>query len=282
MDKVLFVSDLDGTLLGPDAKMSAESVSMLNEAIGHGALFSVATARTPSTVAALLKEISLNLPLVVMTGAAQWNPANGTFSNAVTMEPEDAGKILASIRRHNLPAFVYTLRDDKIHIYHTGPLSDRERTFIDERDASRYKRFHIRPDGESEIPDPLTDVVLFYVMQPTAQVEKAYNDIRDNCRCNAVFYHDMYGPEIGMMEIFAPEASKARAVCRLRRISGADRVVAFGDNINDIPMLKEADVAVAVENAVPEVKAVADIVIGPNTSDSVARFILESVVSLES
>ena len=49
----------------------------------------------------------------------------------------------------------------------------------------------------------------------------------------------------------------------------------FGDNLNDIPMLRCADVAVAVENAYPEVKQIAHVVIGPNSSDSVARWILE-------
>ena len=63
----------------------------------------------------------------------------------------------------------------------------------------------------------------------------------------------------------------------LKAISGADRVVAFGDNINDIPMLREADVAVAVENAVPEVKRIADVIIGPNTTDAVPRFILSAL-----
>ncbi len=38
-------------------------------------------------------------------------------------------------------------------------------------------------------------------------------------------------------------------------------------------MLQAADVAVAVENALPEVKEIADIVIGPNTDDAVAEFI---------
>ena len=59
--------------------------------------------------------------------------------------------------------------------------------------------------------------------------------------------------------------------------TGATRIVAFGDNINDIPMLKSADLAVAVANCVDEVRAVADIVIGPNTDDSVARFILDDI-----
>ena len=54
---------------------------------------------------------------------------------------------------------------------------------------------------------------------------------------------------------------------------GADRIVVFGDNLNDLSMLAVADVAVAVGNARPEVKDVADIVIGPNSADSVALFI---------
>ena len=60
----------------------------------------------------------------------------------------------------------------------------------------------------------------------------------------------------------------------LARQLGADRIVAFGDNINDLPMMHEADLAVAVANARDKVKDAAHIVIGPNTDDSVARFIL--------
>ena len=56
---------------------------------------------------------------------------------------------------------------------------------------------------------------------------------------------------------------------------GADRLTVFGDNLNDIPMMQVADCAIAVENALPEVKAAAHETIGPNTSDSVARYILK-------
>ena len=67
--------------------------------------------------------------------------------------------------------------------------------------------------------------------------------------------------------------SKAAAVKQLASEAGADRVVVFGDNLNDIPMMKVADVAVAVNNALPEVKAIAHHIIGSNTADAVARFI---------
>lgn len=57
--------------------------------------------------------------------------------------------------------------------------------------------------------------------------------------------------------------------------TGARRIVVFGDNLNDLPMMRVADVAVAVGNALPAVKEEASIVTGPNTADSVARFIID-------
>lgn len=279
MGKTLFVSDLDGTLLNSDSRLSERSVSLLNEAIEKGALFSIATARTPSTVAGLLKDVKANLPFIVMTGSAIWNPADKTFSHSITMKPEIAEEILSIIRKHNLPAFIYKLHDEKIHIYHTGLLSPLEKKFIAERDHSEYKIFHIHEDGESDIEFPLEGVSLFYSMQPSALVEETFNEIREKIDCNPIFYHDMYGEETGIMEIFAKGASKANALKLLKEISGADRVVAFGDNLNDIPMLRDADVAVAVENAVPEVKRIADVIIGKNTAEAVPEFILRATES---
>ncbi|MDX8921603.1 HAD hydrolase family protein, partial [Salmonella enterica] len=50
-------------------------------------------------------------------------------------------------------------------------------------------------------------------------------------------------------------------------------VIAFGDNYNDISMLEAAGTGVAMGNADETVKARADVVIGDNTTDSIAKFI---------
>lgn len=274
----LFVSDLDGTLLGADSKISARSAGMLNDAIANGALFSVATARTPSTVAGLLRDVDTRLPFIVMTGSAMWDAATKKYSNVIHITPADAGKVVALLRRHSLPAFIYTLKEGVIHIYHSGPLSDTEKEFIAQRDDTNFKIFHIPENGTSRLPEPLENVVLFYAMQPGSHSQAAYLDIRSVKGCNPIYYHDMYGPDLGILEVFSAQASKANALRRLKAQTRAKRVVVFGDNINDLPMMREADLAVAVENAVAEVKDAADIIIGPNTSDSVARFILDATL----
>lgn len=49
-----------------------------------------------------------------------------------------------------------------------------------------------------------------------------------------------------------------------------DQVIAFGDNFNDLSMLKSAGLGVAMGNAVDEVKACADLVIGNNAEAGIA------------
>ena len=68
-------------------------------------------------------------------------------------------------------------------------------------------------------------------------------------------------------------ARSQRLVERLRRRIRAKRVVAFGDNRNDIPLFRTADLAVCVENAAPEAREAADTVIGSNETDGVARYL---------
>ena len=271
----LYVSDLDGTLLDTDRKVSPRSVSLLNEAISGGALFSVATARTPATVSTLLSGVSCRQPLIVMTGAAIWDRDSNTYLHAAFHSEQAAARLLDVYRRHRLSSFIYTLGEDNLlHIYHIGPLSRLERQFIAERIDSPFKAFHIPDNGESELPGRLDRVLLFFCMRPTAEVEPVYDEIRSFTDIRPVYYHDMYGDEIALMEVFCPEASKAAAVSRLAAIAGADRIVAYGDNVNDLPILEIADDAVAVANAVDEVKERADRSIGPNSSDAVAQDIL--------
>ena len=278
----LYVSDLDGTLLGPDGKVSRRSVSLLNEAISDGAMFSVATARTPATVSVLLRDVHCTMPLIVMTGAAIWDRERNEYIHAAFHHEDTARRLLDVYRRHGLSTFIYTLGcDNVIHIYHIGQMSDLERSFMEERIDNPFKCFHIPDSGCSDIPERLDRVLLFYTMRPTAEVEPVHAEIRDCDDLRAVYYHDIYGDDIAIMEVFGPGASKADAVRILAGEAGADRIVAYGDNVNDLPILGIADDAVAVANAVEVVREAADRVIGPNSDDSVAADITADIKMLK-
>ena len=80
---------------------------------------------------------------------------------------------------------------------------------------------------------------------------------------------------LGFLEICPTGVSKAAGlavVCAQLGVDAAD-VLAFGDNVNDVPMLVWAGHGVAVANAHPELRAIADEVTGSNDDDGVARYL---------
>lgn len=275
--RTLFISDLDGTLLNGESRISDETRRLINEAVKNGALFSIATARTPATVSTLLEGMDLRLPMVVMTGAALWDMRANKYSNVRFHSPETARRLIEIYREAKLPTFIYALGEDHIiHIYHLGKMDSLARRFMEERIDNPFKTFHVNEEGESESLPPLDRVLLFLTMQPTEAARRVYDEVCQKVACRPIFYHDMYGDEIAELEVFAPDASKAVGVREIAALADADRIVAFGDNVNDLPMLKAAAHGVAVGNAVAEVREVADEVIGNNTDDAVARYVFEA------
>lgn len=272
----LYVSDLDGTLLDPSSQVSDRSRELLNRAIGGGALFTVATARTPATVSGLLRGVDMRMPAVVMTGAALWNPSDACYSRVRAIPPATVRKMKEIYRRYGVPTFVYALRDGIIDMSHYGAMNAQEREFLDARIDSPFKRFGAEECDPDGMPSGCGNIALFYAMQPDEMVARVYEEVR---RLDVTLhsYHDIFGPETAILEVFGPGVSKASAVRDLARSVGASRIVAFGDNVNDLPLLREADVSVAVGNALDEVKEAADVVIGTNAEDAVARFILDDM-----
>ncbi len=270
-EKTLYVSDLDGTLLDNTSRISPESASMLNEAIADGALFTVATARTPATVQTLLSGIKMTLPAIVMTGAGQWDLSAQRFRSITLVPEEDAERIAKAFEQVSLRPFVYCVSDNSfINVYHPKVMSKREASFFEERRHLALKRFHL-----GQKPSRHDKVALFFATGPEKLVETVCGELRELTDCAVSWYKDVITPDTGLIDIYAPGVSKARAIERLAREVGATRVVAFGDNLNDLPMLRAASVGVAVENALPEVKDEAALTIGPNSAHSVARFILD-------
>lgn len=272
--KTLYITDMDGTLLDNRGNVSKRSAEIISELTDSGATISVATARTPATVENILAGTRTANDLVLMTGATLWSRPEGCFEGMHLLPQADVELMLGIFRQYGMHPFCYVMRD-KAHldVYHSAnKLTQAEEAFVYLRRNLRLKTFHL-----SE-PCPIESshrVVLFFGMGSKENIVKVAEHLRQLSDCYISYYKDTYIPDLWFLEIFAPGVSKAAGVAQLKKYLGADRVVAFGDNLNDIPMLQMADMAVAVENALPEVKAIAHKVIGPNTDDSVARFIAE-------
>ncbi|MBQ0119978.1 MAG: HAD family hydrolase [Bacteroidales bacterium] len=269
--KTLYVSDMDGTLMGSDSRVSKATAAILNRLIDErGLLFTVATARTPATVVPLMSEVKTTLPYIVLAGAAMWDAQQGTFVDVQSIPHDTVRDISAIFEKHGLHPFIYRQHGNMIHAHHCGAMSQQEEGFVKERLNTPFKRFFLDNSHYATSDD---QAMLIFSMNDYATLERIYNEVRATVDCSPMFYHDIFDPSVGLLEIYTSGCTKAGAIRRLAQRINADKIVAFGDNRNDIAMLQAADHAVAVENAFPEVKAVAHEVIGPNTADSVAHYI---------
>ena len=81
-------------------------------------------------------------------------------------------------------------------------------------------------------------------------------------------------------QIYQQGAEKSLAVRRLARMLGVELrdTIAFGDDFNDIEMLRACGIGVAMENAAPQVKAVADAICASNNNDGAARWLAENIL----
>ena len=74
--KTLYISDLDGTLLNENALLSEDTIQGLNKLIEKGVNFTVATARTNATVVKMLKNVNIQLPVILMNGVTIYDIRN--------------------------------------------------------------------------------------------------------------------------------------------------------------------------------------------------------------
>lgn len=270
--RTLFVTDLDGTFLGPDAQVSPESARLVSDAVRRGALFTVATARTPATVVPLLKHTLTSAPPIVMTGAALWDREKARYVNPQLLDADAAEHIVNTLAQHGCHPFIYTLTSDGLlHVYHGAhTLSRVEQRFVDDRQGLPLKRFYL---NAQVTPADRNSVVLIFAMGEASRIQAAARALDGTTTCSLSQYSDTYNPGIALLEIFAPGVSKANAVLALKQRLGADRLVVFGDNLNDLPMMAVADEAIAVANALPAVRDAAHLIIPDNSTASVARHI---------
>lgn len=271
----LYATDLDGTLLDASAHISPETARMFNSLTDRGVEIAFITARTPATVEPIAAGLRGLMPSVMMTGAAIWDFAARKYLKVHYHRPDEALKINEIFLRHGVGAFAYTLPPgtNTLRVYHPAEsLTEIERKFVEERTLNDLKTFSLATPLP---PGAENHTVLFFAMGSASDMQAVADEVNSATSCSASWYPDTYHPGLALLEIFTAGVSKAAGLEELRRLTGAGRVVAFGDNLNDIPLLRAADRAVAVDNAHPQVKLAAHEIIGPNTSDAVIRYIAD-------
>ncbi len=269
----LFLSDLDGTLLNERGEVSEISAQLINKAVSDKNYFSIATARSYDTAALLMRQINVNVPSVLLNGALVCDLSSGKIYRYNSIPPLHARKISEIFLRHHRPPFCYLLKDksnaSSIEIQYIRTSTPFDDEFICEcvRGGSCVKNV-----TEFDFAHP---ALYFTAMDTEAVIMPIYDEIKNLEGCNITLYGDTYHEGYFFLDIFAAGTSKAAGAEYVKKITGAGTVIAFGDSINDIPLLRSSDKAICVSNASKEVKSVCDEIIGNCNDDAVARYIYD-------
>lgn len=276
MKTTLYLSDLDGTLLDREACLPLRDAEKINRLTAEGVRISFATARTVRSVAAILSAVDFSLPgcapVALMNGTMIRDMRAGRYLAVEKIPREAALPILSALDEAGAEPFVYTVdaenpvRGDPLVTSYRRLANEAMRRFRDER-IEKYGKPFLRFTSPEDLPG---EIVYFCVLGGEARIRAASAAVGAVAGIRQTFYADAYQPDVWYLEIFPETASKKRAVEFLREAVGADRVVAFGDNRNDLPMFEAADTAVAVSSAQPEVLAAADFIC-ENVPDWIAR-----------
>jgi Cof subfamily protein (haloacid dehalogenase superfamily) len=267
--KTLYLTDLDGTIFKPDVTLTPFTVEAINRFIAKGGLFTYATARSRVSSSQITAPLDINLPVICYNGAFTYDANGGIITSHIFM-PEKKESIRKTLEKHGVSPIIfgYVNGEEKFSYireehnpgkaFHltTRPGDRRHREVYNHNDLYQGDAFYFVGIGTEKELSPLREIF--------------ENDETVQC----VYQRDLYYDAI-WCEILPAKANKAIAAQELKRILGCDKLVVFGDGINDRSMFLAADECYAVANAVPELTAIATAVIGANTEDGVARFLYE-------
>ena len=273
MERELFVTDLDGTLLNRQDRISPFSIRIINDLVDRGMLFTYATARSLVSASVVTEGLSTNIPVIAYNGAFIIQPSAGRILSSENFTDMERTLVREALEGRRISPLVYSFVEG-VEKVSWIPEHENEgvRRYLDMRRGDR----RLRPVPDEKL---LYEGEAFYYtcIGEKEELQPVYDLFSNDSHFRCTLQQELYRPEY-WCEIMPAMASKANAIRKLKEMWGCSRVISFGNAINDIPMFEVSDECYAVENAVDELKVVATGVIGSNEEDGVAKWLLDHVV----
>ena len=266
--RFLVASDLDGTLMRNNSKLSEYSKDILRKAISCGIEFLPISGRSYRSAYDIIKDIGGIRYFLGGNGSVITEFQTEKILKQRTIPRETAYRIYRIIHEMGGYVEIYCENDvyverDSIPIAYDSPVPP---SLIDslletviripsmdlmlKRGIMKVNKMHII------FPDPNQRSVFAEKISQYDEIQVAY-------------------PTDSNMEVFPSSCNKDIGMEYIRKITGIDpdNTIAFGDSNNDRAMIEYAALGIAVENSMEELKNAADLVVACNEEDGPAKYI---------
>ena len=269
-DIKLIALDLDGTLLTTDKKLTERTKSILKAAREQGVKVVLTTGRPLKAMDFFLKELGTDghedeYTITFNGGLVQKN--TGEILDKTVFSIDDVSRIYEETEKLNIPldaiseGIVYQIQSDQESLY-----------------AQFNPALTFVPTAFEDLSSQITynKCVTAFPQEPLdAAIQKISPKLFDK--------YEIFKSRELLLEWSPKNVHKATGLAKLIEHLGIDRsqVMACGDEANDLSMIEWAGLGVAMQNAVPEVKAVANVVTPMTNDEEAVAWAIEKYVLKE-
>lgn len=263
-EKHLIALDLDGTLLKDDKTISERTKSTLKTLMQQGHHVMIATGRPYRASLPYYKELSLQTAIVNFNGAFVHHPLNKSWGfHHTPLDIKIAKDIVGACDDYNYHNIIAEVKDD-IYLHQHDP------NFIDIFKMGNPKI--TVGDLRSSLGDSPTSMLIHTDEEHVASIRKHLTDVHAE-----LIDHRRWADPFHVIEIIKSGMNKAIGIDKVAADLNIpqNRIIAFGDEDNDLEMLEYAGCGVAMGNGIDAVKNIANTTTLSNEQDGIAIFLEE-------
>ena len=255
MDIRMIVTDLDGTLLRSGKTISERTLRAFEQCREKGIVIGAATARSENSAR---KYLDMFAPDIIISNGGATARCFGETVCKTMLDPQTVSGIIGMCRRFQPDGDITVETDNGYYWnYKEKPPSDSDYAYAIYSDFLDFDRSAYKITAELENEEDMRRIAAEF----------------PSCECLS-FTGEIW------RRFAAVGADKVSALKKISERLGisAENIAAFGDDYNDVEMLKYCGLGVAMGNAVDEAKQAADVICGTNDSDGLAEFIEQKIL----
>jgi Cof subfamily protein (haloacid dehalogenase superfamily) len=261
-EKHLIALDLDGTLLKDDKTISEKTKKVLRKAREEGHVVMIATGRPFRSSEPYYHELGLDTPIVNFNGAFMHHPLDSSWG--FYHDPLDvkvAKEIVEACRSFQFYNIIAEVIDDVYFHYHDEKLLDI---------FSMGNPNVTTGDLRNYLKDSPTSLLIHTEEDELKNIRKHLSEVHAE-----VIDHRSWAAPWHVVEIIKSGISKAVGLKKASEYFNipAERIIAFGDEDNDLEMLDYAGRGIAMGNAIDKVKTIANEVTLTNEEDGIGVYL---------
>lgn len=258
-DGILLCTDLDDTLLTTDKKISEENKKAIEYFKSEGGLFTFATGRVIQGAKMMLEHISPNAPMICFNGGGIYDFIHDKLLWSVYLD-EKAVEVVEFFERKFPQSGIEVCSETTVYIAKSNHIVQEHLAF--EKLPEAYVDYH-------QIEEKWKKVIFMVEEEEIPAVRELISSSKFADKYTFIRSSPNY------YELLPKGSDKGAGLLRLAEILRIDpkMTISIGDNENDVTLIKNAGVGVAVANAEPEAREAADYITVDNNSSAVSAVI---------